>query len=60
MKQFFPVCDEDWPDVASAGLVLVPYQPGVRCYHALRELGADAAPRQEAAPRAEVASATAA
>ena len=60
MKQFVPVCDE-WPDVPSAALVLVPYQPGVRCYHALREIGADAAPRPEAAvARAEAVSATAA
>lgn len=59
MKQFFPVCDEDWPDAATSGLVLVPYQPGVRCYHALREVGSDAAPRPEA-PRVEPAGATAA
>ena len=45
MKQFVPVSDEDWLEAASSGLVPVPYQTGVRCFHALRESGADVAPR---------------
>lgn len=54
MKRFVPERDEDWPEAVSAGLVLVPYQPGVCCYHALRD-GCDAPqPRAEsAAARAE-------
>lgn len=46
MKQFVPVCDEDWMEALSAGLVLVPYQPGVRCFHALREGATESGPRR--------------
>lgn len=46
MKQFVPVCDEDWSDAMSAGLVPVPYQPGVRCFHALREAVAESEPHR--------------
>jgi len=50
VKQFVPVCDEDWPEAVTAGLVLVPYQPGVRCFHALREPAADGSRRAEPLP----------
>ena len=50
MKQFVPMSDDDWIEALSAGLVPVPYRPGVRCFHALRDVDDAPVLRREPAP----------